>query len=342
MLVSACRQGPEAMMADYTARVARITGQPIVLPQAAPLPYPRARDRHLPLPEVRARLLDLTDFQRCNLTQLIAERNSIMGRGYWPATRRLDYEFRFGHRLARCHAWLADQDALDALDADDAALLEHIAPLRAVKAATRPLAWWAATWASDEFARYFSAAAALPDAAAQAPVRAFATLAAPARQFDDPPDGVALDDIESALQTLRSAPYGGGWVRAAGQMTATLEAAAEALEAVNLQRLCPQALPNPKARIFETVFYQVYAGRLQPYLAALHREGAAQHNAVAPLLAAAPAEAPAAFERYARRALSTAPGSLWADLADARQRHTLAWQRLLRGCGLMPDGSRPG
>ena len=74
-------------MADYTARVARITGQPIVLPQAAPLPYPRARDLHLPLPEVRARLLDLTDFQRCNLTQLIAERNSIMGRGYWPATR---------------------------------------------------------------------------------------------------------------------------------------------------------------------------------------------------------------------------------------------------------------
>ncbi|MEC8847712.1 MAG: DUF3080 family protein, partial [Pseudomonadota bacterium] len=65
-------------------------------------------------------------------------------------------------------------------------------------------------------------------------------------------------------------------------------------------------------------------------------------KALAPLLAAAPAEAPAAFERYAQRALSTAPGSLWADLADARQRHTLAWQRLLRGCGLMPDGSRPG
>lgn len=339
MLVSACRQGPEAMMADYTARVARITGQPIVLPQAAPLPYPRARDRHLPLPEVRARLLDLTDFQRCNLTQLIAERNSIMGRGYWPATQRLDYEFRFGHRLARCHAWLADQDALDA---DDAALLAQIAPLRAVKAATRPLAWWAATWASDEFARYFSAAAALPDAAAQAPVRAFATLAAPARRFGDPPDGVALKDIESALQTVRSAPYGGGWVRAAGRMTATLEAAADALEAVDLQRLCPQALPNPQARIFETVFYQVYAGRLQPYLAALHREGAAQLKALAPLLAAAPAEAPAAFARYARRALSTAPGSLWADMATARERHTLAWQRVLRGCGLMPDGPRPG
>src|SRR5690606_16018175 len=126
------------------------------------------------------------------------------GRGYWPATQRLDYEFRFGHRLARCHAWLADQDALDA---DDAALLAQIAPLRAAKAATRPLAWWAATWASDEFARYFSAAAALPDAAAQAPVRAFATLAPPARRFDDPPDGVALKDIESALQTVRSAPY---------------------------------------------------------------------------------------------------------------------------------------
>ncbi|WP_161776148.1 DUF3080 family protein [Polycyclovorans algicola] len=336
LLLGACSRGPEAMMADYTARIGRITDAPIARQDAEPLPYPRGRDRKRALPDVRARLMDLTDFDRCNLTQLIAERNSIMGR-YWAATRRLDYEFRFSHRVADCHDWLTQQDTLNN---DDEALLALLTSLRAVKAETRPLAWWAVTWASDEFARYFSASAPLPALDARAPVNAFMPLAGIAAALDDPPDGIALADVEAALQTLRSTPYGGGWVRAVTQMTQTLDAAAAALNSVDTSRLCPQAKVTPKARIFETVFHQHYALRLQPYLSALHRQGEAQQAALAPLLAEIDDDAPAAIKAYAKRALSTDDDSLWAGMVAARQRHTDAWQRVLGDCSAMPDGTR--
>lgn len=337
VLLSGCHRGPDAMMADYATRIARISEQPVEITLTESIAYPRSRDRRIPLPEIRARLLALTDFQRCNLTQLIAERNSILGR-YWEATRRLDYEFRFSHRLARCQRWLIQQPDLDA---DDTALLEQLNSLSLIKAKTRPLAWWAATWAGDEFADYFSAAAPFPSVEAQAPIAAFTPLAAVAAQLDDPPDGINLPEIELALQNLRRVPYGGGWARATNRMTLTLHAAAGALNAVNTQRLCPQATPSPKARIFENVFYRQYAERLQPYLSALHRQGEAQLVALEPLLATMPRDAPDAFKAYAQRVLSSEPGSLWADMSTARHRHTEAWQRILRDCNLMPDGAGP-
>lgn len=336
-LLAACSNGPDAMMADYATRISRITEQPVMLPPASGAAYPRARDRSLPIPEVRARLFDLTDFERCNLTQLIAERNSIMGR-YWPATQRLDYEYRFSHRLKACQAWLQSQDELSD---DDRSLSEQVDALMVNKDAARPLAWWAATWASDEFARYFSASAAMPHVDATAPVAAFTPLATLIEGLQTPPAGIDLSQIEAALQTLRSDRYGGGWVKAMQAMTATLTASAAALNATDTARLCPQGQPTPRARIFETVFYRYYAEALQPYLASLHQQGQAQFTALTPLLDAVPPEAPEAFTRYAQRHLAQGPDSLWADMATARHQHTLAWQRLLRACGLMPDGPRP-
>lgn len=336
LALTGCGGGPEAMMADYGARVARITEQPVTLPRATGSPYPRARDLAVEIPEIRARLLDLTDFDRCNLTHLIAERNSILGR-YWPASQRLDYEFRFGHRLQRCQAWLTAQESLDE---DDAALLAQVDELMTAKAQTRPAVWWMASWGSAEFSRHFSASAAMPDADTVPPLDAFAMLGALAEQTGHPPDGVSLSALEHSLNTLRSQRYGGGWVRATLQMTATLNQSADALQATDTARLCPQGRPTPRARVFETVFYRYYAGALQPYLSALHRHGDRTLDTLAPLLDAGQAIAPEAFVRYADRHLKRGPGSLWADLEAARDRHTLAWQGLLRDCGLMPDGSQ--
>lgn len=336
-LLAACGQGPESMMTDYAERISRITEQPVVLPPVSGAVYPRARERSLPIPEVRARLFDLTDFERCNLTQLIAERNSIMGR-YWPATQQLDYEYRFSHRLKACQTWLNQQGELDE---KDRALRAQVDALMLSKDQARPLAWWAASWASDEFARYFSASAAMPPLDATAPVTAFAPLASLIEGFAAPPDGIDLGELEAALQILRTDRYGGGWIKAVQHMTATLTASGAALDATDTARLCPQGSPTPRARIFETVFYRYYAEALQPYLAALHQQGQAQYQALVPLLEAVPPEAPAAFTRYAQRHLTQGPDSLWAEMATAREQHTLAWQRILRACGLMPDGARP-
>jgi hypothetical protein len=333
LMLSACGgSGAEGLLADYAERVGRITGQPSpTLPPSPEQAYPRHRERAVEAPEVRGRLWDLGDFRRCDLSQLIAERNSIMGR-YWPASQRLDYELRFAHRLGRCQRWLA----VNAEDEESLAWRADVDSVLAAKAGTLAAVWWAVTYDSPEFERHFSLSAPLLASGEAPPLSALNQLTTLGRQLPDPPDGVDRAALESALQRLRER-YGGRWQRSALALTATLSATAEQLRAADRARLCPQGRPTPEARIVETVFYRIYAERLQPYLAQVHQDGDAWLSVHEALLATV--NPPAAFAPFRQRVLSREAGSVWSELAAARDRHTQAWQALLGDCGLMP--SRP-
>lgn len=337
LLLAACdRDSPEALLQDYVSRVARASGQPIPRLQWPDVPaYPRHRERQLPVPEVRARLLDLTEFNTCNLTQLVAERNSILGR-YWPASQRIDYELRFAHRLQRCRDWLAAQTG----DTADPELLKQMDAIAAEKHGTLPAVFWQLSFDSPEFERHFSLANPWLAVGQPPPMAALIGLQQLANTLADPPDGWDLATLEPQLQTLALSGYGGAWAQATVGMTAALETAAVLLEALHDARPCPLGKPTPQARILETVFYRYYADRVQTYLAQLHQDGAAWQAALDPLRAAAPTPPPA-FADYAARVLAQGPGSLRAALDAARQRHTDAWQAVLGDCGLMPDGRRP-
>lgn len=338
-LLSACDGGrPEALLDDYAGRIARITQQPALnLPMPAGLAYPRHRERRLDVPEVRARLWDLSDYRRCDLSQLIAERNSIMGR-YWPASQRLDYELRFAHRLGRCRQRLQEATA----DSDEEAQewREEVETVFAAKQGTLAAVWWAVTYDSAEFERHFSLSTGLLPLGEAPPLEALGRLTALGRTLSEPTDGLDLAALEATLQALRDR-YGGAWQRSALALTETLAATAAQLEAAERRRLCPQGKPTPEARIVETVFYRFYAERLQPYLAQIHQDGDAWLSAHAALLETLDRleTDPSSLQGYRERVLGRGTGSLWADLAAARDRHTRAWQSLLGDCGLMP--SRP-
>lgn len=330
--LSACRGGsPEALLEDYAQRIARITGQPYqALPLPPGTPYPRHRERRRDVPEVRARLWDLGDFRRCDLSQLIAERNSIMGR-YWPASQRLDYELRFAHRLGRCQRWLQQ----NAEDEDAREWRAEVDSVLAAKGDTLAAVWWAVTYDGPEFERHFSVSASLLQRTDSPPLAALHQLAALGKHLATPPDGLDRAALEAALHALRDR-YGGAWQRSALALSATLGATARQLAAADRQRLCPQGRPTPEARIVETVFYRIYAERLQPYLAQIHQDGDAWLAAHAALLATT-GTLPVALRDYRARVLGRGPGSVWAELAAARQGHTEAWQSLLGDCGLMPS-----
>lgn len=334
-VVVACDRGhPARMLHDYAARVARASNQPVVpLEWPSPLAYPSHRDRQLAAPEVRARLLELDDFNRCNLTQLVAERNSILGR-YWPASQRLDYELRFAHRLDRCRTWLHAQPD----DTADPEWRDRLDAIAADKAGTIPAVWWQVTFDSDEFSQHFSAANDWVRADDAPPMAELGWLAARGRALQPPPDGLALPALEQRLQQIALNGFGGGWLRSVQGMTLALNRAADHLQAIDLSRLCPQERPTPRARILETVFYRYYAARVQPYLAQLHRDGSAWQAAQQALLRTAPPPPPA-FSAFARLAIGDHRGSLWQALAVARERHTEAWQTTLGHCGLMPGSA---
>lgn len=337
--LGACGGQPGAMLEDYQRRVARVTGS--ALPPAQPLTapaYPRHRERSVPVPEVRARLLELFDFEFCDLSQLVAERNSILGR-YAPASRRLDYEWRFAHRLSRCREWLAR-----AADPEHAALRARLEEIASLKAQARAPAWWAVTYDSAEFERHFSLATPpLPVEAPPPPLVAFDALLALSTHLADPPDGLDLTALESRLQQIGVSAWGGAWLHSALALAGTLDGTAALLEQAAARPYCRNGAATPEARILQTVFWKFYAGRVQPYLSQVHRHGEAWLVRHQQLLGSQALPLPPAVAGYAARALGRAPGSVWQQLAQARERHTQAWQELLGQCGLMPgDGQRKG
>jgi hypothetical protein len=281
LLAAGCSEAPVALLDDYQQRVARVTAQPLPPAVRYDTPaYPRPRERSVPAPEVRVRLLELFDFEFCDLSQLIAERNSILDR-YAPASRRLDYEWRFAHRLGRCREWLG-QDRDPARD-ELRARLDEIA---AIKHEALGPAWWATTYGSAEFERHLSLATPpLPPGVPAAPLAALDALLALESGQASPPDGLDLPALEAQLQQLGASAWGGAWLHAAVALGTTLDGTAALLEQAAARPYCRQGRPTPEARILQTVFWKFYAGRVQPYLSQVHRQGEAWLQRHAALLA---------------------------------------------------------
>jgi hypothetical protein len=173
-----------------------------------------------------------------------------------------------------------------------------------------------------------------------APLAALDALLALESGQASPPDGLDLPALEAQLQQLGASAWGGAWLHAAVALGTTLDGTAALLEQAAARPYCRQGRPTPEARILQTVFWKFYAGRVQPYLSQVHRQGEAWLQRHAALLASQRVTPPPAFADYAARALGTGEGSVWQRLGAARERHTRAWQELLGQCGLMPDAAQ--
>lgn len=329
-----CGSEPATDLADYRARVQRASGAEPAAPPVLALPaYPSHRDRAVAIPEVRGSVWELLfDLPDCDLGHLVSERNSILGR-HWPATSRFDYELRFGLRLDRCRARLAARPPASEAERE---FRERLDQIHAAKQGTLAAVWWALSYDSVEFERAFSPAArplriAHADSAAH---DAMEHLIALSKLLDTPEDGIALAPLERALQQLAVSQYGGALLRSLGLLIAELDAASAALKTA---RPCPQQRPTPQARVLQTVFTQFYAGRTQPYMAAVQRGGLRWLELHERLLASQQIEPPPAFRHFQARALAFGEGSLWMGWLQARDRHVRAWQRVLGDCGLMPS-----
>ncbi|MFN3899595.1 MAG: DUF3080 family protein [Alishewanella aestuarii] len=108
LLLSGCSDSAGvATLRDYQQRLNRVleldSAKP-QLPAAAALPAKSALQQ--PLPDLRIDLLDAFATRRCGLDQLIAERNSSLGKVF-TASKRLHYELRFLATLELCltEAW---------------------------------------------------------------------------------------------------------------------------------------------------------------------------------------------------------------------------------------------
>ncbi|PKF48980.1 DUF3080 domain-containing protein [Enterovibrio nigricans] len=112
-MLNGCFENDKAtsLFSDYVQRLANVVDTEPVNPfKSNAVILPRKRDLVTPIKDIRMGLLDAYELRQCGLFQLIAERNSILGK-VQDAFRQLNYEMALLRTLEQCLE-LVDSEAL--------------------------------------------------------------------------------------------------------------------------------------------------------------------------------------------------------------------------------------
>ncbi len=343
--LSGCgRDSPEATLEDYLERVSNTvdiepdSGNPYQHLRA----FPARRDRILVLEELRAGLLESLDFSQCGLLPLIAERNSSLGKVMKPSTE-LSYELRFFERLEPCHR---SYSAKSVVEGDDfGRLLEETFR---IKSANLEKVIWNGLFTSEALERNFSLSREpIPLLGNQGygdSLRALESLQKLIDSIDDYRHNgqfrlpAQLQNLEQRYFALHSSEYGSQLIKSLALLTHYLNLTADSLERAQQRRpLCFNKTPSAKAKILNNVFFKYYAGKVQPYMARVQREGEPWLQRINALLDPHRLPVPAGVQQYRQQMLDmSAENGLWPRYQRAIKRHTKAWQQVLTQCGMMP------
>ena len=320
-------------MDEYVERVARVLEQDATLSEV-PLAdlFPRRRERRLKMPELELGMLDFLSLYGCELQFVVGERNSSLGRVMQPANV-LRYELRFIG---------AAEDCLPQLE-DDEALHDAVAKAREAKIESLPISIWNATWGAEEIEPLFTRTEGLlpievEGAAVSDLARDLELLNARLAALREGNLDVSLEFLGELQQRWQAEDRMGQLIKSALLLVTRLNDAAGILERrLNSQPLCLNRRTNNQAEIAKNMFFSVYAGEVQPYMAAVDRVRDALVPGFERLAANQRGAMPESFEPYYRRYLQqSGEGSLWLQLDEAVARHTRLWQELLGQCGFRP------
>ncbi|WP_415891896.1 DUF3080 family protein [Neptuniibacter sp. PT8_73] len=342
--LSGCsRDTPELVLENYLYRLSNTLdlNQPQSYIPEARIQFPLKRDRILKTTEIREGLLDVLKLKRCDLLPLIAERNSSLGKVAKPSTK-LQYELNFYYLLTQCRESLRNASAIDT------ELLKRVNEIHRVKRDNLPAELWNGIFTAPEMEANFSRSqTALPlvdNSSTQQSIEALRTLVnLTANNLDQ--FGLTKpneDRLNQAFKVLHSNRSGPAIISSLEVLTYHLDQAANLLGKRNSPNtpLCRNQSPNKTARILENVFYKFYIGEVLPYLAQTDRYASQWLDLNQQLLqnyTTLSISIPQSMETYSTTILSkSAPNGIWLSYQRARDKHTEAWQKTLKNCGMMP------
>ncbi|WP_415884075.1 DUF3080 family protein [Neptuniibacter sp. QD34_54] len=337
------RDTPELVLENYLYRLSNTLdlNQPQPYLPKTRVQFPLKRERILKTTEIREGLLDVLKLKRCDLLPLIAERNSSLGKVAKPSTKLL-YELNFYHLLTQCRESLRNDSAIDT------ELLKRVNDIHRVKRDNLPAELWNGVFTAPEMEANFSRSqTALPlvdNSSTQQSIEALQTLVNLTEHNLDQLGRTKpnKDHLNQAFKILHSNRSGPAIISSLELLTYHLDQAASLLEQRNSPNtpLCRNQSPNKTARILENVFYKFYIGEVLPYLAQIDRYASKWLDLNQQLLqnyTALSVSIPQSMETYSTTILSkTAPHGIWLSYQRARDKHTEAWQKTLKNCGMMP------
>ncbi|WP_135383999.1 DUF3080 domain-containing protein [Vibrio tasmaniensis] len=309
MVLAGCfDDSPQNYFDDYQTKIANVQETDEIQEDWELNSLPRKRELFIEVPSLSIGLIDSYQLRQCGLFNLIAERNSVLGK-VADEFRNYDYQVALLEGVGQC---LSNNEL-------DPEIVELLREIEQQKLAQFPLHQWNLIYASE---------------AMQSQMRGSQWLRADigeqVRQTSD-----ALEHINQALNTplvsgkttevqegLEKSSTLGDLYYSLSRASAELDTITQQLTTFDANIICGKQRDTTKFRYLNNVFEQQYIDKVQPYMAQL--DGYYQH--LAPQLAMFDAQP----ERH----------SYHFPIKDAHQafrsstrRHVDYWQQLFKRCG---------
>ncbi len=325
LLVSACTPAPTGLEAlvDYQQRVANTIDQPAITPDLpAPAQPPQARELRTFIEPLNLSFLDTLRLDQCPLGQLLAHRNSSLGR-LTSGLRRYHQDRLIAQALVEC-AKLVEDSALQQRLAEAAVAKQNQLPLLAAQAIAEEKAL-------QQSFRFGPAGLTELDASKFSPyLSALQTI----NRLLNPesPQLPSEQELEQALQQLEQGDYLQSLWRTLHDQDHYLIALTPLVAHLPKQGGCLSAGTPTRARVLRNVFIQYFSGPVQQQISQATRE--AQHvepyfNALIDALQVHPNYQPLIAHYQSLQALPT-------SLTRNTREHVRYWQKFFEACDFKP------
>lgn len=337
IVLGGCSPAAEGIFEDYHSRLTRLLPlpAPAINPIATLPALPAVREVLQQLPDLRLDLLDLVAIRHCGLQQLVASRNSSLGK-VMTAANQLGYELALLQQLSPClqHPELSPQlqqqlqqmyqQKQQALPLALSNLLLTDATLRQqLQGSQRSLSPGAASLSSDTLQALQQLQILQQQVITQS--GAGATVASTTHPIEPPATtSWHTERINQALALLYQGQLLADLQYSVRYSNHQLQALNQQLMAVDLHQWCGKARHNGQVDILLTVFRQIYLGRVQPYLAELD----SINHQLMPTLTALYQYSP--FQQV----ISARFNQPAAELRHQLKTHVRWWQQLQQQCQL--------
>ncbi|MEZ9340792.1 DUF3080 domain-containing protein [Vibrio splendidus] len=255
MIAGCFSDGPGDLFDDYQTKIARVQGADEIKDEWEFENLPRKRELLIDVPSLSIGLIDSYQLRQCGLFNLIAERNSVLGK-VADEFRNYDYQVALLAGVGKC---LSNSE----LDPEIVKLLKEI---EQQKLAQFPLHQWNLIYASE---------------AMQSQMRGSQWLRADigdqVRQTSS-----ALEHLNQALasplisskttevqEVLDKSPTLGDLHYSLTRASAELDTITKQLTTYDANIICGKQRDTTKFRYLNNVFEQQYIGKVQPYMAQL-------------------------------------------------------------------------